>query len=92
MSFTCPFQLFYPLPHHDLYIFTFRKEGTKTMEQRVLTVNQLAQELSLPRSWIYSRTRTGEIPMLRAGKHIRFVLSEVMAYLKQQTQQHEAQQ
>lgn len=56
-------------------------------EQRLLNVGELAKQLSLPRSWIYSRTRTGEIPLVRAGKYVRFSLSEVMTWLKGQQQE-----
>lgn len=56
-------------------------------EQRLLTVEELAQRLSLPVSWIYSRTRTGEIPTVRAGKYCRFSLPEVMTWLKGKRQE-----
>ncbi len=56
-------------------------------EHRLLNVEELAKRLSLPVSWIYSRTRTGEIPTVRAGKYCRFSLPEVMAWLKGQQQE-----
>jgi excisionase family DNA binding protein len=52
------------------------------MHERLLTVKELAEHLSLAPSWIYSRTRTGEIPTVRAGKYCRFSLEEVMLWLR----------
>jgi len=52
------------------------------MDERLLTPDQLAEKLSVPLSWVYSRTRSGEIPTIRAGKYCRFSLPEVMAWLK----------
>jgi len=54
----------------------------KMDEQRLLSVEELAERLSLPKSWIYSRTRTGQIPVVRAGKYCRFSLSEVINWLR----------
>ncbi len=56
------------------------------MEEKLLTVHELAEHLSLPPSWIYHRTRTGKIPTIRAGKYCRFLLSQVMEWLKSQQQ------
>ncbi len=51
----------------------------------LLTVDELAEVLSVKKSWIYSRTReTGPdaIPRISVGKYNRFVLEDVMAWLK----------
>jgi excisionase family DNA binding protein len=55
------------------------------MKDKLLTVDELAQELSVPKSWIYSRSRqTGPdaIPLIKIGKYCRFRLSEVLDWLK----------
>ena len=57
------------------------------MNEKLLTVDELAAELKVPRSWCYSRTRLkgkNTIPRIMAGKYIRFRLSEVLEWLKQQ--------
>ena len=57
------------------------------MEQNLLTVDELAENLKVPKSWIYSRTReTGPnaMPKIKVGKYRRFVLEEVMGWLKEQ--------
>lgn len=54
-----------------------------------LTVDELASELKVPISWIYSRTReTGAqaMPKLKVGKYCRFQLDEVLDWLKQQNE------
>lgn len=53
----------------------------------LLNVNELAETLRVPKSWVYSRTReTGPeaIPRIRVGKYIRFDLNSVLKYLKDQ--------
>jgi hypothetical protein len=53
----------------------------------LLKVEELAELLKVPISWVYSRTReTGpnSIPRLRVGKYIRFQLNEVLLWLKKQ--------
>ncbi len=57
------------------------------MDQNLLTVDELAASLSVPKSWIYSRSRKtgpGAMPKIKCGKYCRFVLSEVLAWLKDQ--------
>lgn len=55
--------------------------------QFFLTVDELAETLRVPKSWIYSRTReTGPnaMPRIKAGKYVRFELEKVMDWLKEQ--------
>ena len=56
------------------------------MEQNdFLTIDEMAEKLKVPKSWLYSRTREsgpGSIPMLKVGKYIRFRLNEVMAWFE----------
>jgi predicted DNA-binding transcriptional regulator AlpA len=57
------------------------------MNRRLLDVPELAESLNVPKSWVYSRTReTGpdSIPRLKVGKYCRFVLDDVLAWLKNQ--------
>ena len=55
-------------------------------EIELLTVNEMAQILKVPPSWIYARTRLkgpDTIPRINCGKYIRFYPSEVMKWLKE---------
>ena len=54
--------------------------------KRLLTVGELARELQVPKSWVYSRTRikgSDQIPHLRCGKYCRFDFEEVLVWLQQ---------
>lgn len=51
----------------------------------LLTVEELALILRVPKSWIYDRTRKGgpdKIPFYKVGNYVRFSNSEIMEYLK----------
>ena len=57
------------------------------MPRKLVGVNELAETLSVPPSWIYSRTRIkggGQIPNIRCGKYIRFDIDEVMNWLQKE--------
>ena len=59
------------------------------MNQNLLSVEELSHVLNVPVSWIYSRTReTGPdaMPSIKVGKYCRFVLDDVMAWLKSQNE------
>jgi excisionase family DNA binding protein len=49
----------------------------------VLTPEGLARLLNMPLSWIYERTRRGEIPGFKVGKYWRFRENEVLAWFEQ---------
>jgi predicted DNA-binding transcriptional regulator AlpA len=54
---------------------------------KLLTLKDLAAELRVPVSWVYSRTRQtgpGAIPRIKVGKYLRFELKDVMAWLEKQ--------
>lgn len=51
---------------------------------KLLTIQEVAQLLHVPRSWIYSRTRrrsADRIPGFRLGKYWRFREADVLAWL-----------
>lgn len=52
----------------------------------LLSVDELAESLKVPKSWVYSRSREkgpDAIPRIRVGKYLRFELSQVMEWLKE---------
>ncbi|MBW2132006.1 MAG: helix-turn-helix domain-containing protein [Deltaproteobacteria bacterium] len=52
-----------------------------------MTVEQLAETLNVPKSWVYARTmETGPnaIPRLKLGKYVRFRPADVMDWLERQ--------
>jgi excisionase family DNA binding protein len=56
------------------------------MSANLISVKELASILSVPVSWIYQRTRTGEIPFYKIGKYCRFSETEIWAWLKEQNE------
>jgi excisionase family DNA binding protein len=57
------------------------------MQDEFLTVDQIAERLKVPRGWIYGRTRdrsSNTIPHRKVGKYVRFIESEVRAWLDSQ--------
>jgi excisionase family DNA binding protein len=52
------------------------------MNQNLIGIKTMAEILDVPESWIYSRTRTREIPHYKVGKYVKFNESEVMEWLK----------
>ncbi len=54
---------------------------------RLLTVEELAERLNLPASWIYAHTRkrsSDPIPGFRLGKYWRFREADVLDWLERQ--------
>ncbi len=53
----------------------------------LLTVEELAKQLRVPNSWVYSRTRLkgpDTIPAIRVGKYLRFRLADVLSWMEVQ--------
>ena len=53
----------------------------------LVAAGQLAKRLNLPESWIRNEERLGRIPSIRAGKYVRFSLSEVERALAERKRQ-----
>ncbi len=59
------------------------------MDERLIGVNELANTLGVPKSWVYSRSREtgpGSIPRIMVGKYVKFQLDDVMAWLKKKNE------
>jgi excisionase family DNA binding protein len=53
----------------------------------LLTVDEVATWLKVPRSWVYARTRqrgTAQLPYMKLGKYVRFEPDAVRAWLARQ--------
>jgi predicted DNA-binding transcriptional regulator AlpA len=60
---------------------------------KLLKPHELANELSVPLSWVYSRSRQkgpDTIPMVKCGRYCRFSLSAVLEWLKEKNPQNES--
>jgi excisionase family DNA binding protein len=51
-------------------------------DQILLTVEELAEILRVPKSWIYSHQ--DQLPTVRLGRYVRFKRSEIESFLEQQ--------
>ena len=56
------------------------------MNQNLIGIKAMAEKLDVPQSWLYSRTRTNEIPHFKVGKYVKFVESEVMEWIRKQNE------
>jgi len=56
------------------------------MNQNLIGIKTMAERLDVPVSWLYSRTRTGEIPHYKLGKYVKFDESEVMEWIRKQNE------
>jgi excisionase family DNA binding protein len=52
------------------------------MHQNLISIKEMASKLYVPVSWLYSRTRTKEIPHYKIGKYVRFDETEVMEWIR----------
>ena len=53
--------------------------------EELLTIDELANRLKVPKSWIYTHTRGRtkcRLPYIKLGKYLRFSLPDVYAYLE----------
>ena len=48
---------------------------------RLLTSEQLAEQLTIPATWLEEAARRDEVPFVRIGKYVRFDLDEVLSSL-----------
>lgn len=54
---------------------------------RLLTVDEVAERLAVPKSWVYGRTMKGAanpIPHVHVGRYVRFDFAEVVRWIRQQ--------
>ena len=61
------------------------------MNQKLIGVNELAEILGVPLSWVYARSReTGmdSIPRIKVGKYVKFEIDRVMDWLKKKNEEY----
>ena len=56
------------------------------MNQNLEGIKAMAKRLDVPVSWLYSRTRTGEIPHYKIGKYVKFDPEAVMTWIETQNE------
>lgn len=51
---------------------------------KLLTTQELAERLNVPLTWVYERTRKGELKVIKLGRYCRFKLEDVERFLEKQ--------
>jgi excisionase family DNA binding protein len=51
----------------------------------LLTVQEAADYLRVPQSWVYERTRTGAIPVRKIGHLVRIPRAELLSWVDERT-------
>ncbi|MGD8391875.1 MAG: helix-turn-helix domain-containing protein [Desulfobacterales bacterium] len=60
------------------------------MDQALLTVDELAGKLKVPKSWVYYKAKEkgpNKLPLIRVGKYLRFEYDQVMNWLINQQEE-----
>src|SRR3954465_13231983 len=55
-----------------------------SLEEPLLTPAEAATLLAVRRSWIYDAARSGQLPCVRVGRHVRFVRSDLGRWVSSQ--------
>jgi len=60
------------------------EEVPEAPDHKLLDVDKMAEILSVNKNWLYRRTMQGRegIPHYRVGRHVRFLASEVLEFLR----------
>jgi excisionase family DNA binding protein len=54
------------------------------LREPLLTAAEAAEMLPVRRSWIADAARTGHVPCVRIGKHVRFLRSDLELWVAEQ--------
>jgi excisionase family DNA binding protein len=54
---------------------------------KLLSIDDVCQELGMGKSWVYARIKSGEIPSVKLGRNIKVRREDLQAYLEDQRYQ-----
>jgi len=54
------------------------------MSAELLTADEVAERLRVPRSWVYRAAREGDLPSVRCGRYRRFDEGDVEQWISRQ--------
>lgn len=54
------------------------------MTTELMTADELAERLQVPRSWVYRAAREGDLPSVRCGRYRRFDEADVDRWIRAQ--------
>ena len=60
------------------------RDSPEPQDMKLVDVERMAEILGVNKNWIYRRTMAGAggIPHYRVGRHVRFLVSEVLGFLR----------
>jgi len=58
--------------------------ATAMLSEPLLTPVEAAALLAVRRSWIYDAARSGQLPCVRVGRHVRFLRSDLEVWVARQ--------
>jgi excisionase family DNA binding protein len=53
-------------------------------EGKLLTADDVALMLCVPKSWVYAQSRAGSLPTVRVGRYCRYRHEAITAWIEQQ--------
>jgi excisionase family DNA binding protein len=59
-------------------------DATRRLDGPLLRPEQAAELLAVKTSWVYDAVRTGRLPCLRVGRHVRFTRAMLEEWLEKQ--------
>jgi len=62
----------------------FAPQAPAVLSEPLLTPVEAAALLAVRRSWIYDAARSGQLPCVRVGRHVRFLRSDLERWVTQQ--------
>lgn len=66
---------------------TLHSTGMPVLDDEMLTVEEVARFLRVPKSTVYKLARVGELPASKIGKHWRFLRRDIHEWLHNRSQQ-----
>lgn len=60
------------------------EDGRRLLDDPLLRPEQAAELLAVKASWVYEAVRTGRLPCVRVGRHIRFIQAMLEDWLADQ--------
>lgn len=57
--------------------------SSQATSQRLLTAEDVAERLGVPRSWVYAQARQNKIPYVRLGHYRRFRPEAIEAWVRE---------
>jgi excisionase family DNA binding protein len=56
-------------------------DAEAALTDRLLTADDVAEILSVPKSWVYAETRAGRLPYVKLGRYYRYAEESIEAFV-----------